>query len=133
MVWLQIITALFAASCALLNKWPVLLMRAYWTEGAHRAKERQFHAANAAVKVLWSLSPCIAVFIYQGWLRSASLFALLLLIQWLVFDIVLNVATGKPPFYLGKTAWLDRLVKHGLIKALALLVLIGLLNFLLRN
>lgn len=132
MIWLQVITAFFAIACAWLNKWPVLIMRGYWQEGSHQKKEREFHAANAVVKVLWALFPFPAIWIYQSHLRAASILLLLLLIQWLVFDIALNLFTGKPWYYLGQTAKLDRLVRNGKIKAIILLLIIILLNYLIQ-
>jgi hypothetical protein len=126
-ILLQIITAIFAIALALLNKWPVIIFREFVKD--NRQLEIDFHAANAAVKIMWAVmltfrtQPTIVftflinVFIY-------------LLIQWLVFDIALNIFTGKKWDYLGQTAWLDKTIKNGKVKAGVVVVAIILLNFL---
>ena len=135
MILLQIITVFFAIACAWLNKWPVKLMRAYWAEGSHKKQEKEFHTANAVVKVLWGWPVLIPLFfgglVWSNLTDAILRWLVLLLIQWLVFDIALNLFTGKSAFYLGQTAWLDKTVKNGKAKALVVLVIIIALNFLL--
>jgi hypothetical protein len=128
MIALQIITVFFAIACAWLNKWPVKLMRAYWAEGSHKKQEKEFHAANAVVKVLWAALGAI-MFHVEGVVPTSAAILIVLLIQWLVFDIALNLFTGKHAFYLGQTAWLDKTVKNGKVKALVVLAIIIALNF----
>lgn len=130
MIWLQLITALFAVALAWLNKHPVNLMRAHWAEGVHKAKEREFHAANAVVKVLY-VAAAVWLIAPPNWYTTGLTALLLLLIQWLVFDITLNLFTGKKWHYLGKTAMLDRMVGNGQVKAILVTVIIITLNLLL--
>ena len=126
MILLQILTVFFAIACAWLNKWPVVTFRYY---GLSKDGEKDFHAANAVVKVLWAV--VLVAFLWQTWGTKILLAIILLLIQWLVFDIALNLFTGKSWHYLGQTARLDKLVKNGKVKAAVVLALVIALNFLL--
>lgn len=127
---LQVVTALFAIALAWANEWPVKLMRDYWADGSHTKQERSFHAANAAVKALWGLTLAYACY---GLSVTALWFAAILgLILWFVFDIALNLFTGQKWDYLGQTAWLDKVVKNGRVKAVVVIVLIAALNYVLR-
>ena len=126
MILLQILTVFFAIACAWLNKWPVVTFRYH---GLSKDGEKDFHAANGFVKVLWAF--VIEVLLTGPYWHKVQFFFLLLLIQWLVFDIALNLFTGKSWHYLGQTAWLDKLVKNGKVKAAVVLALIIALNFLL--
>lgn len=127
MIVLQIIAALFALALAWLNKWPVLKFR---ESGCTIRGEKQFHAANALVKILWAVGNMSNSNVTSV-LPRLYLFAVLLLVQWLVFDPALNVFTGKPWHYLGQTARLDKLVRNGKAKAAVVLVLLIALNFVL--
>lgn len=63
-------------------------------------------------------NPYIKLYHRFGWILSALVIGYIsplnlhLLINclwyWLVFDIVLNKATGKPFDYIGETAWIDK-------------------------
>lgn len=129
MILLQLLTVAFAIALAWLNKWPVRLMR--WYGMPLKKSEMEFHAANAAVKVLWAVAIIISSnSVKLKWSNSTTLeILLLLIIQWLVFDPALNLFTGKRWDYLGQTAWLDKLVKNGKVKAVALVVVIIALNY----
>lgn len=130
MLILQLLTAIFAVACAWLNKWPVIIFRSKISPG--HPLEKEFHAANAAVKALWAaMLTTPDEYFHQPLWHRVAFFSVLLLVEWLVFDIALNLFTGKPPFYLGSTAFLDKLVKNGTIKAVVVLILIIVLNFLL--
>lgn len=130
MIWLQVITALFAVALAWLNKWPVKVFRDFLPKG--HESEKPFHRANATVKVMWavmltwqSLGKHLAI----SWIHLV-VFIIHLFIQWLVFDIALAVSTKgwNEWHYLGNTATLDKLVINGKIKAAVVAALILILN-----
>lgn len=128
MIWLEIITAFFALALAWLNSVPV---RKMIYAGAKHWESSEFHQANALVKTLWAFLAVFTRWVYSGrpvrW-QDAVVFVLLWLIQWLVFDPVLNLWIDKKWYYLGTTARLDRMVKNGKIKAVVVLLIIVVLN-----
>lgn len=123
----QLLTIAFAIACAYLNKWPVIMFR---KTGAVKQMERQFHAGNAAVKIL---------FAFTAYYHSDMVvfFFILLLIQWVVFDIFLNLFTGKPWDYVGKTAWMDRMLQKlgnaGEAKAIIVVGIVVVLNIIIHG
>lgn len=125
MILLQLLTVAFAVACAWLNSVPVNGMIRY---GAKKWESSEFHQANAVVKSFWALTLTLLV---TGDLLHKALFAIILwLVQWLVFDPVLNIFIHHKWDYLGETSWLDRTVKNGRIKAAEVLAVIIALNFL---
>jgi hypothetical protein len=126
------LTALFAVYCAYLNEVPVLKMIQH---GASLSEEKKFHFANGAVKIIYSLSVTMAMGLPL--FERLICFFTLGLIQWLVFDIALNLFLKKTWDYIGDTAWIDkhltRLMPHGdagEVKAILCLLFIIALNFL---
>jgi hypothetical protein len=105
----ELFTVAFALACAWLNTWPVYK---FMESGASKKMERDFHAANAAIKVLCSATIATSGDLYVWHIAPQVL--LTLLIQWLVFDLALNFFTGKKVFYIGQTAKLDRLLVYGI-------------------
>lgn len=125
MFLLQTTTVFFAIACAWLNKWPVYKFR---ESGASKKMERDFHAANALVKILFTGLAC------QHGHDVLVIVLVTLLIQWLVFDIALNLFTGRKWFYLGQTAKLDKWLTEGFddeagkVKAVLVFLIIVIIN-----
>jgi hypothetical protein len=80
------------------------------------------------LKILFSIAVCVVV--------KGVLFIIVSLIQWLVFDIALNLMTGKKWHYIGTTAKIDKFLTNlyeddaGKIKAAIVVVMIAGLNIL---
>lgn len=133
MITIQIATILFSIACAWLNKIPVRKMIDY---GASLSEERQFHRANAAIKVLFSAICC---YHFVDVTNMVLCFLTVSLIQWAVFDPALNLFVGKKWHYIGTTASIDkrlnRLFPHdaGEAKAFICLGLILLLNIVIHG
>lgn len=97
--------------------------------GASIKEEKEFHKANAVVKILFC---AICAIIVQRFIALP----ILLLIQWIVFDIALNIFLKKDNFlYVGETAKTDKLLRKylgdyaGLIKTLVVASVILVINF----
>lgn len=100
MIWLQVISALFAVMAALHDAPAV--SNAHFYGWANPKYNGQFHAANAALKVVFSLMA--AVPFLPDWKEAGIAFGLSGLWVYLLFDPVLNRARS-PKFdwwYLGK-------------------------------
>jgi hypothetical protein len=133
MIYLQIATALFAFACAWLNKVPVEKMI---NHGASIHEEREFHSANAVIKMMFGVL-AVAALRADSIVHVAVALVLFGLIQWLVFDIALNgfVKGWGHWDYIGTTAKIDRalhkLFPHGdagEVKAIACVLLIITIN-----
>lgn len=98
-ILLQVASAFFAVACAWLNRVPLRKMIDF---GASLSEEKEFHRANAIVKIVFSVTvaACTSKFI--------SFFLTVSLIQWLVFDIALNLFTAKKWNYIGETSSIDK-------------------------
>lgn len=129
MILLQIFAFFSSITVALFNEIPVRKMRDF---GASIEEERNYHFANFQTLSWLNIA---LTYKYSGvdWLIAVSLAAF---IQWMTFDIALNHFTGKPLFYVGETAKLDKLQRKylgehaGKIKAGACVVVIIALNVL---
>jgi hypothetical protein len=107
---IQIFTVLVAIALAWANKRPVLKMIDF---GASLNEEKEFHAANAAVKILFAIS--LTFNSGLSCVLSCVFFLNLLLIQWLVFDIALNAFLKKDNWlYIGETATIDKALRFGI-------------------
>lgn len=131
MLFLQLITVLFAITLAWLQKVPVRKMKDH---GASIPEEKQFHKASGYIKVLW-VFPYAFIYAYSTLLGGLLLFIGLGLIVWLVFDIAINLFTGEKAFYVGDTATTDKQMRKlgkyaGQIKAGVCLLVIAGLNIL---
>lgn len=102
MILLQAYTILLAIALAWLNKIPVLKMINF---GASIREEKEFHRANAVVKIFYVF---FIVINNGGLLHTITAAILLLLWMWLVFDIALNLFLGHKWYYNGSTAWIDK-------------------------
>jgi hypothetical protein len=129
---IQTITILFAIYSAYLNEVPVVKMIQH---GASLSEEKRFHRANAAVKIVYSLAVTLSLNL-PFWDRMI-VFHLLLLIQWLVFDIALNLLLKKTWDYIGDTAQIDKFLNKlfpsgdaGEVKAIVVATVIIALNIL---
>jgi hypothetical protein len=128
-ILLQIFAFGSSLSMAYLNMIPVKKMRDY---GASIQEEKEYHAANASVLGWLNIA---LTFSFSGldWVFAVVLAAF---IQWLTFDITLNLLTDKSAFYVGNTAKLDKLQRRylgkyaGQIKAGVCVLLIVTLNVL---
>lgn len=126
---LQIFAFGSSLSMSFLNMIPVRKMRDF---GASSQEEKEYHAANLSVLAWLNMA---MTFGYRGW---EWIFAVVVtaLIQWLIFDISLNLLTDKPGYYVGETAKTDKMLmkylgpQAGKIKAGVCLALIILLNVL---
>lgn len=108
--------------------------------GASRKEEKEFHKASAVVKIVWAVSWSVYLFplneSYGSFHNSNVALVLLLLIQWTVFDIALNVFLKKENIlYVGETAKTDKLLRKylgeyaGLVKLLVVSSVILVINF----
>jgi hypothetical protein len=102
MLLIQLFTVVVAIALAWANKIPCRKMIDY---GASLNEEKEFHRANAVVKILFA-----AVCAYS--VHSLLMFLLLLLILWLIFDIALNLFLKKDWHYTGDTAKSDKLLRR---------------------
>lgn len=109
MILLQIFTVVFAIALAWSNKIAVLKMIDY---GASIKEEKEFHRANAVVKILWALAWSLG----HGISVQVGVYVLLLLlIQWTIFDVALNVFLKKDNIlYVGETATIDKALRFGI-------------------
>jgi hypothetical protein len=98
MIALQLTTILFSLLTAWVNKIPVIKMRDF---GASIREEKAFHRANLFLKGFWVL---VSLYLVPHVLTVP----LVCLIQWVVFDIALNLMTGKEWDYVGETAKSDK-------------------------
>lgn len=126
---LQATTILFAIAAAYLNQIPVEKMI---YAGASINEGKKFHAANSMVKIIYSASVCLSF--YPPGYRFGFFFVILSLIQWFVFDIALNVFLSKRWDYIGRTAWIDKVLNAvfgsvaGKVKAIICIAAIITLN-----
>jgi hypothetical protein len=133
MILLQIYTALFAIALAYLNRVPCKKMMNY---GASIREEKEWHRANAIIKLLWVLIwPLILLITGNGLVQCSLVFLSLHLVLWLVFDCALGWLLLDDPFYVGNTAKTDRLLRKvfkeeaGLWKLLIVSSVILVINF----
>lgn len=127
-ILIQAITVIYALFLSMLNEVPVIKMRDF---GASLNEEKIFHRSNAMVKIIYSI--VVPVSFYGFSVKPILLFFALLFIQWLVFDIALNLLIGKPWDYIGETAKDDKMLrklfgKPGIVKAIFCVVVISVLN-----
>jgi hypothetical protein len=102
---LQAITILYSIYIAYLNEVPVQKMI---YAGASISEEKRFHSANAIVKIIYSAAIALSL---SGFTVQAIIFFFAFgFIQWLVFDIALNLFLHKTWDYLGDTAWIDKIL-----------------------
>lgn len=69
---------------------------------------QQFHSRktiNHALEAVFVAIALAALSFLAGW-KSAGIW---FFGWWMVFDFMFNVLVGNPPFYVGETAWLDKL------------------------
>lgn len=105
MILLQIFTVIFSIALAGANKVPCQKMIGF---GASLKEGKEFHRANAVVKIIWAL---INVVDAHTWI----MFPLSLLIQWTVFDIALNAFLKKDNWlYVGETSTIDKALRLGI-------------------
>jgi hypothetical protein len=132
MLQLELFTAVFAVCFAWYSKIPVLKMI---NNGASLAEEKEFHTASAACRVIFICA--ISAATAATWFTLIYNIVLLGLVQWLLFDIALNIALNDPAkkwHYIGNTARLDRLLREvydedaGKWKAALVLAVIIMLN-----
>jgi hypothetical protein len=131
MIFLQLMTALFAITLAWLQKVPV---RKMIDHGASIQEENQFHKASGYIKVLWAFTFAF-MYAYSTLIGGFLLFIGLGLIIWMVFDPALNLFTGEKAFYVGNTAKTDKQLRKlgkyaGQIKAGVCLLCVITLNVL---
>lgn len=88
---------------------------------------RNWHALDALEKTL--VGGFVIILTFGICLLSIKLLVLFLVIRWCFFDMMLNAFRGLPVFYVGKTAFLDKLGNFQFV--LKLLFLIGILYWLL--
>lgn len=125
MMLLQLYTVFFATAVAWLNAIPVDKMINY---GASIREEKEFHSANAVVKILYI---AIMVMVSKNFIAAP----LLWLVYWVVFDVAIGILVFRNPFYIGQTAWTDRWLRRllgnyaGLVKVLVCCSLILVINF----
>lgn len=130
MLLLQCYTILFAAALAWLNKIPCRKMIDF---GASIREEKEFHKANAVVKVLFVAGMLLDHFVDIT--NMIVLAVLLLLEMWVVFDCVLGKLLHNDWFYIGQTAKIDKwLNKHlgeyaGIVKPVVVGVVVLIVNF----
>lgn len=125
MLFLQIFTILFSIALAWVNKIPCRKMIDF---GASLSEEREFHRANAVIKIVF------AAIVSKGVVLP---FIAIMLIQWIVFDVALNVFLKKDNIlYVGETAKTDKLLRKylggdvaGLWKVIIVTSLILIVNF----
>lgn len=126
-ILLQIFAFGSSLSMAYFNMIPVRKMREH---GASIQEEKEYHAGNFSVLGWLNIA---LTFSFKGleWVLAVLLAAF---IQWMTFDIVLNILTDKPAFYVGNTAKLDKWQREhlgryaGQIKAGVCVVMIIVLN-----
>jgi hypothetical protein len=71
---------------------------------------RLWHAADAVIRIV-EAGLCSYI-IFMGFsLKMYTLWVLLLLIYWLLFDMGRNIKHKMPLFYVGKTAWTDKVFR----------------------
>jgi hypothetical protein len=93
--------------------------------------KRIHHGLSATVRVIIALSG--ANVIYGGFNNKMYVYTAMLLVGfWMVFDIAVNVFRGKSAWYIGKTAWTDRMIRKVIDNgstylAFKLLILLGLI------
>lgn len=133
MILIQIYTAIFAAVLAWLNRIPCIKMINF---GASIREEKEWHRINAIIKILWAfIWPLILFIDGYSFLFCATLMLLLLLIQWVVFDVVLSKLIHNEWFYIGLTSKIDKRFrvifgeKEGLWKFLICCIVILIINF----
>jgi len=77
--------------------------------GQQKKQEDRFHAFGLAMRCMW----LVVIYRHPDWeilIAHAGIMGL--------FDAILNVARGRKRwYYLGKTAWFDRLFGSGKVKA----------------
>lgn len=122
-ILLQLITIGFNIFLAENQSSAVTRMRDY---GAERKEEKRFHLSSFMIRFMFCGVAASYAFLLgvNGW----AVLLLLGLLSWLVFDLALNVFTGKKWHYLGDTAFLDRLVRNGKLKAAIVALFILILN-----
>jgi hypothetical protein len=129
MYLLQLFTLLFTIAFAWYSKIPILKMI---NHGASLNEEREFHRFSAWVRLLFLMG---ASFHLTGWEFLLG-FAAACLLQWVAFDIAINIAIGRKWYSLGNTAWIDRTLKEaygedaGKWKAALCVAVVVLLNLL---
>lgn len=130
MILLQLYTVIFAAALAWLNKIPCRKMADF---GASIREEKEFHRANAVVKILFG--GFVTIQHSKGVVDALLLLFVLLLIMWVVFDAVLGYLLHGKWYYIGNTAKTDKLLikwlgkkNAGKMKALIVCCIILALN-----
>lgn len=133
MLFLQLYTVFVAAALAYLNRVPCKKMMNY---GASLNEEKEFHRANAILKLLLILVwPVIMLLVGRDVIECLLVFLVLHLEMWIVFDCVLGQLLLKDPFYIGNTAKTDKLLRQwfkdyaGLVKILVVSSAVLVINF----